>query len=525
MATTTTASLAALETISYQADSGNVTYNVTMSKEAFTLVAQNVMCAYPISDIYAPASRFLFYVLVVLTFLSIRIRWLSHVFFGAVVTYAACAAINAFIIISYPAKVQAPQNVTIPYIPAISNWTTGANPLKAVVTGARTVTVQPDAVELDIDPITAIVVTSCLVGLPLQIWSRTARSSIIIRYMILLWNVIMLAASVCALLAWPSASLASPQYRFCFAGILDADTQNSDGWDSKYWTGSWNSTIDNIFSHPQTTWQEMSNNCFYPCFNTTQVIRQSSSLKSVVATPQTKFAKLHNPNRNASDAFAPLIYVAVWVFAAAQVFLYLVSVLRLGSPELRSTIHEPHHLWRKRRFVWKRLAANGQRSWVTLKGVCRLPLRLRGKHREGEEWPLAQDLIPVARLLVDTTALVTLITVFIASPCVIVAFICWIEWYIRNDGDPNESISQVGQWAPLVSVAVVLIASSVYHLAKEPLASERELRQEIKQKEASLEKLRAKLEKRQETEDFEMRTTSSSWSGLISKNERRRCSV
>ncbi|KAL5411697.1 hypothetical protein PMIN06_003711 [Paraphaeosphaeria minitans] len=515
----------AVETLSYQGDSGD-TFNATFPPETFTLVAQDVMCAYPISDIYAPASRYLFYVLVVLTFCSIRIRWLSHVFFGAVVAYAACAAINGFIIISNQPYIQDPQNVTIPYMSSTSNWTTGPNAVNALVTNTTTVTVQPDAVELDIDPITAIVVTACLVGLPLQIWSRTMRSSLIIRYMILLWNITMLAASVCALLAWSSTNLAAPQYRFCFAGVLDPDAQLSDGWDPKYWQGSWNATIAGIFEHPQTTWQELSNNCFYPCWNTSQVIRQRTALKSVVSTPHTKFAKLHNPARHqGDDLLALLIYIAVWGFSLAQIFLYLVSVLRLGSRELRATIHEPHHLWRKKGLVWRQLKADGGRAWVTLRGIARMPLRIRREVRGGEEWPTLHDLVPVLRLLIDINSLIVLVAVFLLSPCIVVAFICWIEWYIRNDGSANESISQVGQWAPLVSVAVVLLASTVYHVLKGPLANAHEIRTEIEEKEASLLQLREKLEKIGGAEDVEIRTPSESLSRPVSQYERRRCSV
>ncbi|KAL5386450.1 hypothetical protein DPSP01_004175 [Paraphaeosphaeria sporulosa] len=515
----------AVETLSYQGDSGG-TYNATLNREAFTLIAQNVTCAYPISDIYAPASRYLFYVLVVLTFCSIRIRWLSHVFFGAVVAYAACAAINAFIIIANQPHIQDAQNVTIPYISPNSNWTTGPDAINALVTNATTVTVKPDAVELDIDPITAIVVTACLVGLPLQIWSRTMRSSLIIRYMILLWNMTMLAASVCALLAWSSTNLAAPQYRFCFAGVLDPDAQLSDGWDPKYWEGSWNATIANIFEHPQTTWQELSNNCFYPCWNTSQVIRQRTSLKSVVSTRHTKFAKLHNPARdNGDDLLALLIYIAVWGFALAQIFLYLLSVLRLGSKELRATIHEPHHLWRKKGLVWRQLKADWGRSWVTLRGIGRMPLHLSREVRVREERPRLHDLVPVLRLLTDITALIILVAVFLLSPCIVVAFICWIEWYIRNDGSTNESINQVGQWAPLVSVAVVLLASTVYHVLKDPLANAHEIRTEIEQKEASLQKLREKLEMMGGAEDVEIGTPSEPLSRTVSRYERRTCSV
>lgn len=516
MATATTTP-GPLETLSFD---GNAS-----GPYVFTLVAQNVMCAYPISDIYAPASRYLFYALVALTFATLRIKWLSHVFLGAVVTYAACAAINAFIIIARPSTLQTPQDVSIPFIPTGINWTTGINPVKAVVTNTTTVTIQPDAVELDIDPITAIVVTSCLVGLPLQIWSRTMRGSLIIRYMLLVWNMIMLAASISSLIAWPTASLAAPQYRFCYAGAMDPDSQANDGWDPKYWKGSWNASIYNIFGNEGSVWQELSDNCFYPCFNTSQVIRQRKSLMAVVSTRETKFAKLHQPGRSDGDGFAPLIYIALGTFAAAQIFLYLVSVLRLGSVELRSTIHEPHHLWKKRGLVWRQLAADAGQSYHTIIGLCRLPLHIDRRVRRREERPGVQDLVPVFRLLIDVLALIVLVSVFLLSPCIVVAFICWIEWYIRNDGSANESINQVGQWAPLVSVGVVLFASTVYHLLGGLLASPREIRAEIEHHEDQVRKLRDKLERSKVEDSIELTTPYQGLSRSTSERKPRRCSV
>jgi hypothetical protein len=99
------------------------------------------------------------------------------------------------------------------------------------------------------------------------------------------------------------------------------------------------------------------------------------------------------------------------------------------------------------------------------------------------------------RLIIDIFALLTLLAGIIISPPLVVAFICWIEWYIRNDGSTNETINQVGQWSPLVSVAVVLFAALVYQL-KGKLASADEIRDEIWRTEMHLRKLKGQLEKK-----------------------------
>jgi hypothetical protein len=475
------------------------------SNLSHTVIAENIMCAYPISDIYAPTPRFLYYSLLFLTFATIRFRWLSNIFLTGAVAYAASAAIHAFIIVSSPPQVQRPSFVSLPFVSGTSNLTSS---VLSLVTGVNGLYVQPDAVELDIDPITAVVVTAYLVGLPLQIWSRTMRSSVIIRYMILLWNLCMLAGTISALVAWPTTNLTAPQYRFCYAGFLDGQSQGSDGWEPQYWKGDWNSTIWNIFSNPDTVWQQLSNNCFYPCFNTSQTIRQSTSLKAVVTTPITRFAKLHNAQHNTEDEFKPLIYVAIIVFSAAQFFLYIVSVLRLGSEAMRVPIHEPHRLWQNRRNVGQQLRSDMSRSWASIRALKSRPQKTdhwqstdqgQGLSMRASSGPSHRsNLIATLRLIIDLLAILTLLAGIIISPLLVVAFICWIEWYIRNDGSTNETINQVGQWSPLVSVAVVLFAALVYQL-KGKIASTNEIRDEIWRTEMHLRKLKGQLEEKNST--------------------------
>lgn len=474
-------------------------FNVTQDDS--TVVAQNIMCAYPISDIYAPTPRYLYYCLLFFTFVTLRFRWLSNIFLGAAVAYAASAAIHAIIIVSSPPKLQNPSEVSIPFISASSNLT---SMVESLITNTTKLTIQPDAVELDIDPITAVVVTAYLIGLPLQIWSRTMRSSNMIRYMILLWNLCMLVGTICALISWPTTNLAAPQFRFCYAGFLDADSLASERWDDSYWRGNWNVTIWNIFDHPDTVWQALSNNCFYPCFNTSQAIRQSSSLKAVVTTGSTKFAKLHDARHGTDDEFQPILYVSIVAFSAAQFFLYLVSNLRIGSDAMRETILEPYHLWRKRRKIWQQLTGDAQHSWSALVSLCccLIPSKRRDMVKVDADQPPNHTaglqlwgLISTLRLIVDIVALMTLVAGITLSPVIVVAFICWIEWYIRNDGSTNETIRQVGQWAPLVSVAVVLFATLLYQL-KGHLASAEEIRLEIWKAELHVRKLKGQLEEK-----------------------------
>jgi hypothetical protein len=465
------------------------------SQNGFTVVAQNVMCAYPISDIYAATPRFLYYCLLALIFATLRYPWLSQIFLTGAVAYAASAAIHAIIIVSTPSKIQQPAIVNIPFLSSTSNLTTT---VKSLVTNATALLVQPDAVELDIDPITAVVVTAYLVGLPLQTWSRTMRSKRIIRYMLLFWNLFMLVGTICALIAWPTTNLVAPQYRFCYDGFLDPDSQTSDGWNASSWQGTWNATIWNVFNNPNTVWQSLSDNCIYPCFNTSQTIRQSNSLKAQVATPSTTFAKLHNKHRNTDDEFRPIIYACITVFSVAQTVLYLVSVLKLGSEAMRRPIHEPQYLWRERAKVGRQLKNDFLQSWRAVKAGCSWP-RNYEHCGTGASYAIASTpqlgLKSSLRLIFDITALLTLLAGVAISPVLVIAFICWIEWYIRNDGATNETIRQVGQWSPLVAVAVILVAAVIYQ-GRGYLASPAEVQDEIRETEIHLRKLRGQLEEK-----------------------------
>ena len=121
--------------------------------------------------------------------------------------------------------------------------------MQTLVMGTNVLTIQPDSLELDIDAITAAVVSAYLVRLPLQFWSRTARSSRILHFMILVWNNLMLAGAICVLYEWPWLNTAPPQYRFCNAYFLNPDVQSNEGWDGDLWREDWNATIYNIFTH------------------------------------------------------------------------------------------------------------------------------------------------------------------------------------------------------------------------------------------------------------------------------------
>jgi hypothetical protein len=83
-----------------------------------------------------------------------------------------------------------------------------------------------------------------------------------------------------------------------------------------------------------------------------------------------------------------------------------------------------------------------------------------------------------SHILVDAAILFGLIFSMIVSPFTIVAFVAWIEFQIYNDGPSQESPRQVGQWAYLVSIALLVISAGILTL-KYRIASSTELENEI----------------------------------------------
>ncbi|OAP64545.1 hypothetical protein AYL99_00517 [Fonsecaea erecta] len=443
------------------------------------LIAQQVTCYYPISDIYSPTPRYLYYVLLALSFITASHGWVAHIIFGAAVSYAATASIQAFILLSARHGLPPAQNVTVAHL-----IPTGAsNSLQALAPNSTSIPVQPDYLELDIDAVTCIVITAYLVGLPLQCWSSTARTSRILHLLIFLWNMMMLAGSISVLVLWPSLNVAPPQYRFCYAGIDDGDTMQSPGWDDQYWAGSWNSTIYGLFGPSlidNERWLNLSTNCFYPCFNTSQILRESNRLRATVVGTERPGDSLHTWNAWEGDEFQPLVYTAIALFTAAQLFLLVVGRLNLCTS--RVPIHRPFQLWFRRKEILHGFMADIKAGYSQTRDFLRHPMSYFALMRNIRFHHAAKvtrvHKHPVSRFVIDIITLCFLIGVMIFGPLIIIAFIIWIEGYIHSDGEPNEQIQAVGQWQFIVQIGIVLLAAVILRL-RYRVASEEEIQRNL----------------------------------------------
>ncbi|KAJ9635615.1 uncharacterized protein PV06_02844 [Exophiala oligosperma] len=456
------------------------------------LIAQEISCVYPISDTYGPTPRYLYYVCLFLSFWAPRYGWLAHAVLGAAVAYAATAAVQTFILLSarlVPAPVQ---NVTIPYISS-TNLTGYFAGIKALVTNRSYVEVQPDYLELDIDAVTSVVITAYLVGLPLQCWSRITRASTVLHRLVLVWNLVMLAASISVLILWPHLNVAPAQYRFCYANVDDGDSfQNSNGWDKHYWDQTWNQTVWKLFGQPlldNRLWFNYTSNCMYPCFSTSQILRQATSLKASALTPNAPGAKLHTDAGYGSDDFQPLIYTAITSFTAAQLFLLAMGRLKFCTE--RVPIYEPRQLWTRRKEIWQSFNGDFKRGWVHLMNFLRSP-QTSLSLKTPRQWNSNHTSIrqhPLFLFSLDLLVILVLFAAMLFGPLTVIAFIIWIEHYIHQDGAPTESPRAVGQWGITVQLGVVLFAACVLRL-KYRVASEEEVRREIEHRTEELDKLK-----------------------------------
>lgn len=455
-------------------------------------IAQEALCFYEISTIYNSCPRYLFYALLIASCVTRWTGWLADVFLGAAATYAGTAAIEAFILIAGEQKRPEPAPVTIP---VVSYNTTLWNDFPQLITETNQVVIQPASLELDGDAVLAIVVTGYLVFLPLQCWSRILTHQRARNVLFYLWNLLMLAGSICALVYAANKSKTPTQYMFCYPDLPPYESTYSDGWQSSWRTSTWNESVWQTFSNA-TRWNIIGDICYNPCFNSSQILRQSTSLQSWVASKDTELA---HPKR----FWDRLIYSRRYIYSLIILCLVLNLVhLTFKFLPYRSRIPSAKIMviWRERRNIWN--SFKGELKTARLKAKEELV------HKEAElshgetsrsnhfrSFFSMTFLKAFMRVSADFLILFGLVFSMIVSPFTILAFVAWAEWTIYNDGPAQESPSQVGQWSYLVSFGLLLISAAILTL-KYRLATMTELDEEIKKLRDDLEKLEQRKEKR-----------------------------
>lgn len=463
-------------------------------------IAQEALCFYPISTIYDSCPRYLFYVLLLASCLTRWTGWLADVFLGAAATYAGTAAIEAFILVSSDRIVQDPTLVSIPYVGENSTlWSS----FPQLVTQTDQIILQPSALELDSDAVMAIVVTGYLVFLPLQCWSRVLtqqRARILLFY---LWNILMLAGSICALVNNARNREIPAQYMFCYPDVPPYQSTSNDGWENSWRTSTWNSSIWETFSNI-SKWGEIGDICYNPCFNTSQILRQATTLESWVLERR---SEISHGNR----FWDKLVYSNRYIYSLI-ILCFILNIVLLTFKFLPYKSRIPSAqiviIWRARRDIWRSFKDEFKESLSTPRNEIE-PKETYNMKNPRSCWNHIRPVFTVRflgaflRIIADLGILFGLLFSMIISPLTIIAFVAWSEWWIHTDGPSQENPQQVGQWSYLVSIGLLVISAGILTL-KYRLASAKELDTEIETLRAHLEKLEKRRDARKEAQ-----TTSS----------------
>lgn len=466
------------------------------------LTAQQVVCAYPISDVYAATPRYLYYALIVASIVVRSRSWLATVFLGAAAAYAGTAAIEAFILIANQQQLPPFQQVSIPFVDGSSvegNTTLAA--LSDLITDVNSIQISPAVMEFDIDAVLAITVTGYLVMLPMHCWSGTIRTQGARHLLIGIWNIMMLAGAICALVLWPSLDWNNfpNQYRFCYPQFPDDGSVSNDGWDDDLWMGERNATVWNTFANLTANF-DLASSCLYPCFNTSAIMRQPSAITAdlnVDKSPRTN-ANLSSRQYRHYDHLTTYMYVALALATFTALFLLLLNVTNLRRLT-RVPVHKPQLLWTARKELWHSVINDAKILFRPTRHANKVEQALNPASKPRFQKKTTLRLAALARLLSDFFAFTVLIMAAVLIPVVNIAFIVWVEWFISHDIQSKETPQQVGQWSSLAAIGLVLVSAAVLRL-RYCIASMDELQDDVeryREKVSHLEKLLAvKADKR-----------------------------
>ncbi|OQE25555.1 hypothetical protein PENSTE_c006G09925 [Penicillium steckii] len=467
-------------------------------------VAQEALCFYPISTIYDSCPRYLYYALL---FVSICTRWTGWLFLTLLSTasvYAGTAAIEAFILVSSPQKFAKPSTVTIPYI---SDNTSLHNDFPQIVTGTTSVDISPGALELDGDAVLAIVVTGYLVFLPLQCYSRVLTQERARNLLFGLWNLLMLAGGISALIYSKQRSKTPLQYMFCYPEIPPLDQTSSDGWQSSWRNSTWNESVWNTFSDINQ-WGSIGDICFNPCFNSSQILRQSTSLQAWVASADDE---LDHPHRFIDK----IIYSKRYIYSLVGIsvlFNFVHLIFRWLPYKSHISSKNINVIWRERKIMYDNIKTDLIDTFSTCKAelenekdTCTTTTTTSTGEKSSSFWKRLRPALTrrymnvLIHVLADSLILLGILLSMIISPLAIIAFVIWIEWWIHNDGPSQEHPQQVGQWSYLVGIALLMVSAAILAL-KHRIASDSELENEISRTSETLAKLIRMREARTQTE-------------------------
>ncbi|KAF7588575.1 hypothetical protein BBP40_005494 [Aspergillus hancockii] len=205
----------------------------------------------------------------------------------------------------------------------------------------------------------------------------------------------------------------------------------------------------------------LSDVCFNPCFNTTQVLRQPTSLQASVAGGVNRFSK--------RDKFwGTVIYSQRYIYSlialtmALNVLLLLIKVLPYRSRIPSARVWQ---IWQERKNIIRGLKED---FYVAIHVSRHEGGKVMEKTRKDlSSWKPASGFFTLraasswAKVIFDVAIICAVMFSIVISPLTVIAFVAWIEYYIHHDGPSQEKPQQVGQWGPLVSIAFLIVSAAI----------------------------------------------------------------
>ena len=201
-------------------------------------------------------------------------------------TYSSTAAVHAIILVLLRKKLVAKHYLTEDMV-VLVNGTSETDFNDGSGDSTLWLPVIPMAWDDDSDPVLAIVGTTFLVFLPMQLWSKTFKKSEA-KTLLLLWSVLLFIGTLSALINSAYLDLLSfPQLRFCPPDANDTFPVTNGGMatldvsSEMQYTYYWNKTVYDTFPNSS---RRFTNACIYPCFTSSWPLRDATEITVVISS-------------------------------------------------------------------------------------------------------------------------------------------------------------------------------------------------------------------------------------------------
>lgn len=385
---------------------------------------QIIGCSYQISGNYTAVARYIFYTLVVISFVCRNKSWVITAALASVMVYSSTAAVHALILAGIR------RFMTPDYMYQNPEWVLVQSPglnVQQLSASNESVELQilPMVWDNDSDPVLTIVGATFMLLLPMQLWSETlkkvqSKGKVVIFSWALLLFAGLISATVNEAYIWLEWYV---QFRFCPLDSEDSipvpgssvggiwDYANRDGW---------NQTVQDYFTVGNLTTPRVSTHCLYTCFGSDAW-----------------------PLREPSDIFAvPVDFDGIVVKANVLVtFFILVTFSTSGLITLAALANIP----------------SIPKDWR--------PLKLAASFKKLKEtWNSEYSPTKWWQVLLRTWILANVVYAQVFTPITSFLFVAYMEWVMWTANPAAETFPHVGQWSLLVGAALALGATGIHIL-------------------------------------------------------------